>query len=233
MERISISNPKLADLAGRGLLGNDRREGSSLQSPRTGIMATAQTSKNTYKVLAKHYCSYDVELSGELAKKDGEPRKVYVHLFPMPSVTVDLVSFDETLSNVRLVKRGPNTEPVEFVGMWVVPGGFLGLETAAEGACREYKEETGETLDPKDLLSVCTATEPNRDPRQRTVSIVFTAIAPKDSDEVDPLDTEEITGKRWVPVADILTGSVKLGFDHNDLVRQAYYVQVKARTLSY
>ena len=57
---------------------------------------------------------------------------------------------------------------------WALPGGFVDYgETAEAAAVREVREETGLTL--KNLQQFRVYSDPSRDPRGHTVSIVFTA----------------------------------------------------------
>ena len=58
---------------------------------------------------------------------------------------------------------------------WAIPGGFVEYgETVEEAARREAKEETA--LDLEDLRQFHTYSDPSRDPRGHTVSVVFTAL---------------------------------------------------------
>jgi ADP-ribose pyrophosphatase YjhB (NUDIX family) len=57
---------------------------------------------------------------------------------------------------------------------WAIPGGFIDYgESAEEAAAREIKEETG--LDVTDLTQFHVYSDPNRDLRFHTITIVFTA----------------------------------------------------------
>jgi ADP-ribose pyrophosphatase YjhB (NUDIX family) len=59
---------------------------------------------------------------------------------------------------------------------WAIPGGFIDYgETAEHAAAREAKEET--TLDVDELKLLGVYSDPARDPRMHTMSVVFTARA--------------------------------------------------------
>jgi len=59
---------------------------------------------------------------------------------------------------------------------WAIPGGFIDYgESAEDAAIREAKEETG--LDVTDLSLFGVYSQPDRDPRRHTLSVVFTAHA--------------------------------------------------------
>lgn len=59
---------------------------------------------------------------------------------------------------------------------WAFPGGFVDRgESVERAAIREAKEETGLDVELRDLLYVYS--DPDRDPRQHNLSVVFTATA--------------------------------------------------------
>lgn len=89
-----------------------------------------------------------------------------------PAVAVDLVieMTDRPGRPVVLVERR-NPPPG-----YALPGGFVDVgETVEAAACREALEETGLAVELGRLLGIYS--DPARDPRGHTVSIVFTARA--------------------------------------------------------
>lgn len=88
------------------------------------------------------------------------------HRNPIP--TVDIII--EISGGIVLIKR---KNPPHG---WAIPGGFIDYgESAEDAARREAKEETG--LDIGDLRQFHTYSDPNRDSRHHTISVVFTAKA--------------------------------------------------------
>ncbi|MBN2252007.1 MAG: NUDIX hydrolase [Candidatus Altiarchaeota archaeon] len=83
-----------------------------------------------------------------------------------PKLTVDAVVLKE--NSILLVKRG--NDP--FKDMWALPGGFVEYgETTEEAVKREVLEETGLQVGVDEMLGVYS--DPKRDPRGHTVSIVY------------------------------------------------------------
>ena len=103
-----------------------------------------------------------------------------------PLLTVDVVLFDAK-DRVLLIKRGHPP----FKGAYALPGGFVDVGEPVETAARrELLEETGVTAPRLTLLGVYS--EPERDPRGHTVSVVFwgrarslAAVAGDDAAEVE------------------------------------------------
>lgn len=99
----------------------------------------------------------------------------YQYDYPHPAVSVDIVVF--TIENdelkVLLIQRG--LEP--FEGQWALPGGFVGInEGLGTAAKRELKEETG--VGATYLEQLRTFGDPDRDPRERVISVAYYALIP-------------------------------------------------------
>lgn len=95
--------------------------------------------------------------------------------YKSPTPTVDII--------IELVHR-PN-RPILLIERlnppygWAIPGGFVDYGESVETAARrEAKEETGLDIDLIEQFQVYS--DPDRDPRQHTLSIVFLATATTD-----------------------------------------------------
>lgn len=134
----------------------------------------------------------------------------YCYRYPHPAVTTDCVifGFNGERLQVLLIERG--IEP--FKGRWAFPGGFLKMdETAEEGAKRELKEETG--LENAYIQQLHTFSAPNRDPRERVITIAYYALV--NIQEVKGGD--DAASARWFPLDEI----PPLAFDHDYILRMA------------
>lgn len=134
----------------------------------------------------------------------------YTYEYPHPSVTTDCVifGFDGTRLNVLLVERG--IEP--YKGRWAFPGGFLRMDESAEaGAMRELQEETG--LEGAYIKQFHTFSDPNRDPRERVITVAFYALVRMQ--EVKGGD--DAARAEWFALDDVPS----LAFDHDLILRMA------------
>lgn len=136
--------------------------------------------------------------------------KQYCYKYPHPAVTTDCVifGFDGMKLNVLLIERG--VEP--YKGRWAFPGGFLNMdESADEGACRELKEETN--LSAAYVEQFGTFSDPNRDPRERVITIAYFALVKLQ----DVKGGDDAAKAQWFPMDQI----PQLAFDHDRILRKA------------
>lgn len=98
---------------------------------------------------------------------------MYTYPFPRPALTADVAVFTlvDNRLHILLIRRG--IQP--FLGMWALPGGFVGIAELLEvAAARELEEETGLAGIPVEQFRAYG--DPQRDPRGRTVTVAFLAL---------------------------------------------------------
>jgi 8-oxo-dGTP diphosphatase len=128
------------------------------------------------------------------------------------AIAVDIVVFgySEGLLNILLIERG--IEP--FKNQWALPGGFIheneSIETAAN---RELIEETGISV--QYLEQLYTYGDPNRDPRERVVSVAYYALV-RTENHILKASTDAKNAK-WFHIEK----APNLAFDHGVILKQA------------
>lgn len=136
--------------------------------------------------------------------------KLFTYKYPHPAVTTDNVifGFDGSQLRVLLIERG--IEP--FKGKWAFPGGFLDIdESAEEGALRELREETG--LTGAYIEQFYTFSDPNRDPRERVITIAYYALVRMQ----DVIGGDDAARAQWFALDEV----PQLAFDHDLILRKA------------
>ena len=133
--------------------------------------------------------------------------------FPAFAVTVDLVVLtvrgDEL--QVLTVRRG---EP-PYEGEWALPGGFvLPNEGLDQAAARELLEETGLSANSFHLEQLRSYGRPGRDPRMRTITVGYIALAP---DLPTPVADTDAAEARWQSAQAAIGAG--LAFDHAEILR--------------
>ena len=125
-----------------------------------------------------------------------------------PRLTVD-AWIEDSRGRVLLVQRG--RQP--FRGSWALPGGFCEWgETTEESCAREALEETGLKVRIGQVLGVYS--DPERDPRGHTVSVLYDAKPVGGSVR----GGDDAAAARWFTRAELLR--LDLAFDHGKIVRE-------------
>ncbi len=134
--------------------------------------------------------------------------------YARPAVTTDIAVFtiqDQRLA-VLLIQRGG--EP--FAGHWALPGGFVEADETLEAcALRELAEETG--IQGVWLEQLYTFGNPERDPRDRVISVAYFALVPMAS--LNPRAGSDAQDARWFFIDDL----PELAFDHRDILDLAQH----------
>jgi 8-oxo-dGTP diphosphatase len=146
----------------------------------------------------------------------------YVYDWPRPMVTVDAAVFALVEGKAKLLLIQRKHEP--YKDYWALPGGFVEMdENLPEAAARELAEETGLKNIPLEQLH--TFGKPGRDPRGRTITIVYFGIAGKDWQQIEVAD--DAAQVQWFDTDNL----PRMAFDHDEIVRYAIerLRQTKAR----
>lgn len=122
-----------------------------------------------------------------------------------PVPTVDIII--EVPGGIVLIKRK------NYPYGWAIPGGFVDYgESLEDAAAREAKEETG--LEVTELKQFHTYSAPDRDPRQHTISTVFTGKGQ------GVLKAGDDAGDAKVFTKDNLPDD--FAFDHKEIVKEYF-----------
>ena len=137
---------------------------------------------------------------------------MYTYKYPRAALTVDAVVFVklETETSVLLIERG--REP--FKNKWALPGGFVDMHETLEQACiRELEEETGLQVDQMKQFRAYDAID--RDPRHRTISVVYSV----ELEEQRPVKgSDDAEQAKWFPISDL----PELAFDHAEILNDFF-----------
>lgn len=135
-----------------------------------------------------------------------------------PTPTVDVVVVRPDPAAVLLISR--RNPPLG----WALPGGFVDVgERVESAAVREVLEETGLSVTLEALLHVYS--DPARDPRKHTLSVVFVGQATADA---QPQAGDDAAATRWVSVSALEAwvegggpgpDGLPLAFDHAEILR--------------
>jgi 8-oxo-dGTP diphosphatase len=127
---------------------------------------------------------------------------------PTPTVDIIIELIDRPHRPIILIER--QNPPYG----WAIPGGFVDYGESAETAAqREAKEEVSLEVELIEQFQVYS--DPNRDPRQHTLSVVFIATA---KDEPKAADDAKNIG-----IFDLWNLPENLCFDHDKILRDYWH----------
>jgi 8-oxo-dGTP diphosphatase len=137
----------------------------------------------------------------------------YSYEHPHPAVTTDVVIFTIRQGALKALLIRRAAEP--FRGEWALPGGFVQLdESLEEGARRELEEETG--VKGVYLEQLYTFGAPDRDPRERVITVAYYALIPTDRMAIRAASDAEGIG--WFGMDEL----PELAFDHQAILDMGY-----------
>lgn len=138
--------------------------------------------------------------------------KMYTYQYPRAALTVDAIVYtvDAGTFWILLIERGQDP----FKGNWALPGGFVNMDETLEDVCkRELFEETGVKVETMTQFKAFDAV--NRDPRHRTISVVFSVSLNEKSVVVGG---DDAANARWFNI-NILP---ILAFDHKQILTEFF-----------
>mgnify|MGYP002713219406 FL=1 len=133
----------------------------------------------------------------------------YQYKYPHPAVTTDVAVFALRNQQLQLLLIRRAQEP--YMGQWALPGGFLEIDEDLDScAKRELKEETGVA----DLYmeQLYTFGRPDRDPRERVISVTYYALVP--TDKLTLSAGSDAAETAWFPLQEL----PELAFDHEEII---------------
>ncbi|HEV56088.1 MAG TPA: NUDIX hydrolase [Phycisphaerales bacterium] len=136
----------------------------------------------------------------------------YTYDWPRPMLTVDAVVYALVDGRIKLLLIQRGKKP--FKGRWAFPGGYLELdEELKDAATRELQEETGlagVTLEQMHAFGTL-----GRDPRGRTISVVYLGRVPPD--RMDVRAGDDAAAAQWFDAEDL----PPMAFDHDRIAAMA------------
>ncbi len=141
--------------------------------------------------------------------------------YPRAALTVDCVVFGLDANDLKVLLIQRDIHP--YRGKWALPGGFVRIDETLEAAARrELWEETG--LDKVYLEQLYTFGAVERDPRERVVTVAWTALVRLSDHRVKA--ATDARAAAWFALDDL----PELAFDHPQILRMAQVrIQAKVR----
>lgn len=138
---------------------------------------------------------------------------MFTYRYPHPAVTTDIVVFTIQTGQLKLLLIRRGREP--YAGRWALPGGFVEMDEDLDtSARRELEEETG--VSGVYLEQLYTFGRPDRDPRERVITVAYYALIPADQVHLQAASDAEAVG--WFAFEEL----PPLAFDHEQIVAMAH-----------
>ncbi len=136
---------------------------------------------------------------------------IYTYAYQRPAVTVDIIVTKQINNNDNILLIERKNEP--FKNQWALPGGFVDIDEEIETAAyRELQEET--SISDIELKQFHTFGKVGRDPRGRTISIIYSGYLLNENQKIEASD--DAKNLRWFPINKL----PDLAFDHIDVIKQ-------------
>ena len=142
----------------------------------------------------------------------------YTYNYPHFALTVDAVIFSKSDAglNVLLIRRAH--EP--FKDRWAFPGGYVNIDEVIDNAVyRELLEETNLSNVSLKRFDIFDAID--RDPRERTVSVIYYGFINGSKESIKAGD--DAKDAKWFPVNNL----PELAFDHSIILKKIVEVVQK------
>lgn len=134
--------------------------------------------------------------------------KKYCYDYPMMAVTTDCIVIQNNGKTPKVLLIQRKHDP--YKNKWALPGGFVEIdEDLEEGAHRELEEETG--IKGLNLAQFKTYGRPGRDPRGRTISVVYNTYLDTD---VAVKAGDDAAKAAWFDLDNLPA----LAFDHQEIL---------------
>ena len=135
---------------------------------------------------------------------------MYCYKYPHPAVTADCIVFNKEDDKIFVLLIQRKNDP--YKDCWAFPGGFVNIDESAENAAiRELKEETG--LEISIVKQLKAYSKPDRDPRERVITIAFIA----ESKIKEVMGGDDAKEARWFDISNLPS----LAFDHEQILKDA------------
>lgn len=129
-----------------------------------------------------------------------------------PALTTDIIIFSKIEEKIKVLLIKRKYDP--FKDCWAIPGGFVEYnEELEDSAKRELQEETG--ISGVIIEQLGAFGRVGRDPRGRTVSIVYYACV--NASELNIKAQDDAKEAQWFNIQEL----PKLAFDHSEIMSLA------------